>query len=91
MIFLKIAMVGAALIALMAVAKDQQWAQRAGVTGRCWVVQPPSFTSGAWYACKQGVMTSFPNLESEGCESAGLVMHQEVWKCDAPLVSLPGY
>jgi hypothetical protein len=92
MIFVKIAIVGAALIALMGVAKDQNWAQRVGVTGTCYAVQAPvSSPGGAWYACKQGILTSFPSLESEGCEEIALIQHEQVWKCTDPLFSLPGY
>ena len=90
--FFKIAVVGIALIALMAVARDQRWAQRAGVTGNCIATQPPaSEPDGAWYACKQGVLTGFPSLEGNSCTSAGIVLHQEVWRCPSPLVSTPGY
>jgi hypothetical protein len=90
--FWKIALVGIALIALMAVARDQQWPERAGVTGKCVLTQPPSSQpDGTWYACKQGVLTGFPSLEAESCTSVGVVMHQEVWRCTVPLVSMPGY
>ena len=71
--FFKIALAGIAIIALMAVARDQQWAQRAGVTGQCIATQPPaSQPTGAWYACKQGVLTGFPSLEGKSCTSSGL-------------------
>ena len=35
MILLKIAMVGVAIAAMMGVARDQQWFERAGVVGVC--------------------------------------------------------
>jgi len=90
--FFKIAFVGIALIALMVVARDQRWPQRAGVTGHCITTAAPSSEpDGAWYACKQGVLTGFPSLAGDSCTSAGVVMHQEVWRCTAPLVSTPGY
>ena len=92
MTLFKILLVGAAIIVLMGVARNQQWAQRVGVVGGCVATQPPrSEPGGAWYVCKQGVMTGFPNLEIDSCSSAGIVSHQEVWRCDAALVSLPGY
>jgi hypothetical protein len=91
-VFWKIALVGIAIVALMVVARDQHWAGRAGVTGSCTTTQPPSTEqAGSWYACKQGVLTGFPALEGDGCTSVGVVMHQEVWRCPAPLVSSPGY
>ena len=90
--FFRIAFVGIAIVALMVVARNQQWAQRAGVTGHCTATQAPaSQPSGAWYVCKQGVLTGFPSLEGDSCFSAGLVQHQEVWQCPEPLVATPGY
>jgi hypothetical protein len=92
MVLVKIAMVGVAIVILMAVAKDQQWAQRAGLTGTCHAVRAPtSNPSGAWYACKQGVLTSFPSLDSQACQYVGVQQHQEVWRCEQALVSLPSY
>jgi len=89
--FWKIGFVLIALVALMVVARDQRWAQRAGVTGHCIATQDPAFQpDGAWYACKQG-LTGFPNLEGDGCDSQWIVSHREVWKCPAPLTSTPGY
>ena len=92
MVLVKIAMVGIAIVILMAVAKDQKWAQRAGLTGTCHTVRAPTSTpEGAWYACKQGILTSFPSLDSQACESVGILQHQEVWRCEQVLVSLPSY
>lgn len=90
--FWKIALIAVAIVALMVVARDQRWAARAGVTGNCVSTPPPSSEpAGAWYACKQGVLTGFPALEGDGCDSIKIVMHEEIWRCPAPLVSTPGY
>ena len=92
MVFWKIAMVGVAIITLMVVAQNQHWAQRAGVTGHCYrVAAPRSNPTGAWYACKQGVLTSFPSLESQACQDIGLANHEEIWRCEGPLEELPSY
>ena len=92
MVLVKIAMVGAAIVVLMAVAQSQHWARRAGLTGTCYAVQAPSSNpTGTWYACKQGILTSFPSLESDACESEGILAHQEVWRCEQPLISMPSY
>ena len=91
MILLKIAMVGVAIVVLMGVAQNQRWPERAGVIGRCDYTPPPrSDQTGAWYACKQGILNGFPNLETDKCTSAGIVSHREIWRCTAPLASLPG-
>ena len=92
MILVKIAMVGVTIAVMLGVARDQHWAQRAGVIGSCLATQPPrSEPEGAWYACKQGILTGFPNLEVDSCRSVGIVAHQEVWSCTKRLDSLPGY
>ena len=93
MVFFKILMVGAAIATLMVVAHDHDWAQRAGITGKCVTTgaYPGGAPGGAWYSCKQGVLTSFPNLETEGCTSFGIVLHREIWQCQSTLVSLPAY
>jgi hypothetical protein len=92
MVFTKIVMVGIAIIALMVAVRQENWAQRAGVTGSCYATRAPaSQPAAAWYACKQGILTGFPNLESDSCTSVGFVAHEEIWQCSAPLVSMPGY
>jgi len=91
MTLLRIALVGVAIVAMMAVARDQRWPQRAGVVGTCSTTPAPrSQPSGAWYACRQGILNGFPNLEADSCSSVGIVAHQEIWRCTVPLASLPG-
>lgn len=90
MVFLKIALVGVAIVAMMAVARDQKWPERAGVVGTCVTTPAPrSQPGGTWYACKQGILNGFPNLEADACTSAGIVSHREIWTCTRPLASLP--
>ena len=91
MTLVKIALVGVAVAVMLAVARDQRWFERAGVVGACTTTPAPrSQPDGTWYACKQGVMTGFPNLEADSCSSAGIASHEEIWRCSAPLASLPG-
>jgi hypothetical protein len=92
MVLTKIVVVGVAILALMVAARQEHWAQRAGVTGSCTAIRAPyGQEGGAWYTCKQGILTGFPNLEADSCTSDGYTGKQEVWSCLAPLVSLPGY
>lgn len=91
MIIIKIALIGVALIVMMGLARVERWPQRAGVVAVCVATTAPrSEPGGAWYACKEGLMSGFPNLEADSCSSAGVVQHREIWRCDAPLSSLPG-
>ena len=92
MVFTKIVMVGVALLALMVAVHREGWAQRVGVTGSCTATQAPTGQqAAAWYLCKQGILTGFPNLENSSCNGVGYVGKRELWACAAPLVSLPGY
>jgi hypothetical protein len=93
MVVTKIIMVGVAIFALMVVARREGWPQRVGVTGSCVATQAPAGqpAASAWYLCKQGVLTGFPNLETDSCTSVGYIGKRELWSCTAPLVSMPGY
>ncbi len=90
MTLIKIAAVGAVLIVLMAVGRDQKWLQKAGVVGTCVSTAAPASQPGDyWYACKEGVMSGFPALESDHCTSIGVARKREIWQCDQPELSLP--
>ena len=71
LVLIKVVMVGAAIALMMGIARDQRWFERAGVVGACVTTPAPSSDpGGAWYACQEGVMTGFPNLEGNACTSA---------------------
>jgi len=91
MILVKIAMVGVAIVVMMTVAREQRWPQRAGVVAVCTPTPAPnSGRDESWYACSQGLITGYRNLEVDSCTSAGIVAHREIWRCTRPLGSLPG-
>ena len=91
MVIAKIALVGVAIVAMMGFARAQHWPQRAGVVGVCVTTSAPSNRpDGQWYACREGLLNGYPNLEADMCSSAGIVQHREIWRCDRPLASLPG-
>jgi len=91
MVLKKIFLIGVMIVAVMLVAQNQRWGERAGLVGTCTVTAPPqSSPGGSWYACKQGLINGFPNLEMDKCASAGIVEHRQIWRCDVPLASLPG-
>ena len=91
MTIMKIVLVGVALVVLMVVAQDQQWAQRVGVIGVCSpTVAPTSAPDGYWYSCKEGLVNGFPNLEADHCSNVGVAKRREYWQCDMPVASLPG-
>ena len=91
MVLLKIALVGTAIVALMVVAQNQRWPQRARVVGVCNAIPAPySSADSRWYSCSEGVLSGYPSLEGDHCVKTGRVQAREVWRCDEVLVSLPG-
>jgi hypothetical protein len=91
MVLIKIALVGIAVIAILAVSKQQHWFERVGVTGRCTLVAAPSGETGEWWRCRQGVLTGFPNLPEDQCTTDGYAGDDQLWQCTIPLKSAPGY
>jgi len=91
MTLLKIAMIGVAFAAMMGVARDQRWFERAGVVGVCSAMPAPyGEKDDAWYSCKQGILNGFPNLKADYCTRQEVVAHRETWRCTVRLTSLPG-
>lgn len=84
MVLVKIVLVGAFAALMLGVAKQQRWFERAGLVSSCVLVATPPGqpAGGSWYLCREGVMTGFPRLERDNCESKGFVGKQELWRCD---------
>ena len=62
MVLIKIALVGIAVIAILAVSKQQHWFERAGVTAAARSSLPRAAKPAEWWTVPQGVLTGFPNL-----------------------------
>ncbi len=91
MVLLKIALVGVAIAVIMGMAREQHWFQRAGFVGVCAATTAPyGEEESTWYACKQGLLNGFPNLEADSCSRDRMVAHQEIWRCTVPITSVPG-
>ena len=93
MTLVKIGMVGAALFALLVVAKTEHWLARAGIVARCVSVQAPygKADDGQWWSCHEGLLTGLPTLERNQCTSEGFLGKNEIWYCPTPLESTPGF
>ncbi len=88
MVFLKIAIVAVAFVALLAFAQQRAWFKRIGLTASCEVVQPPfgaSDAGGQWWSCREGVLSGYPNLERDNCRNKGIVSSHQVWWCPVPI------
>ncbi len=91
MTLIKIALVGAAIIAVMFVGRDQRWFERSGFVGTCVVAQgPQAQPTDTWYSCKQGLLNGFPNLPVDTCTVSGTVAQREIWVCTMPLAVTSG-
>jgi len=91
MTLIKIALVGAAIIAVMFVGRDHKWFARSGFVGTCVLATGPQAQStDTWYSCKQGLLNGFPNLPVDTCTVSSTVGQREIWVCTMPLPSLPG-
>jgi hypothetical protein len=92
MALIKILLVGVFVAVMLVVARDQQWFERSGLLGHCSTVGAPlgQPSGGAWYLCSEGIMTGFPALGGDSCDSVGFVAKDELWHCPAPLESIPG-
>jgi hypothetical protein len=88
---LRILFVGAAIVAALVVAQRDHWFQRAGVVGTCRLAQPGYANDTAqWWSCRQGLITGYPVLTRQQCDSTGFVLNRELWRCTTPLESAPG-
>ncbi len=91
MTLVRIAMIGVAIAVMMVVARDQRWAERAGIVGVCAATPAPNGQrADSWYACQQGILNGFPNLKADYCSEQGIIGKREIWRCTVPLSSLPG-
>jgi hypothetical protein len=91
MVLLKIALVGTAIVALMVVAQNQRWPERARIVGVCSAIPSPhSSSDNRWYSCSEGLLSGYPSLAGDHCVATGVVQKREIWECDEALVSVPG-
>jgi hypothetical protein len=87
---LRILFVGAAIVAVFVFAKRDHWLERAGVVGSCQLTQAPSGDTAQWWSCKEGLMSGYPILTQEHCDSHDVVARRELWRCPTPLTQVPG-
>lgn len=87
---LRIFFVGAAILAALVAAKREHWFARAGLIGTCHLAQAPFGDTAQWWSCRQGLITGFPVLTRQQCDSQGVTATREVWRCPTPLAQAPG-
>jgi hypothetical protein len=85
---LRIAAVGAVLIALLITIKDQRLLQRAHLVGYCSSVNQAADGS-EWRSCVPGRISGRPGLVLDGCTDYGRYGRAEVWNCPATIDDRP--
>ena len=87
---LRIILVAALLVSALALAKQNHWFEKTGIVGTCAGLAAPRGDDGQWWSCEQGVLTGFPTLKRDSCESRAVAAGRQVWRCSTPLVTTPG-
>ena len=84
---LKILIVGALVIGLMAAIRDGRVLRESGLLSSC----SPAVVSGkqdtTLESCSKGRLDGFPDLTNKSCKLIVVRTHREFWRCDAPVVS----
>ena len=87
---LRIFLVGAAIVTVFVFAKRDHWLERAGLVGTCEIISAPAGDTGQWWSCKEGLVSGYPMLTQENCDSREVVAKRELWRCPTPLTQVPG-
>lgn len=80
---LKILIVGAIAIGVMAAIKDGRVLKDAGLLSRCSAVG----STAVEMKCSKGRLDGFPDLANRSCKLVSANANHQVWRCAAPVVS----
>lgn len=84
---LKILIVGAIAIGVMAAIKDGRVLRDAGLLSRCTAVTAGGHADNNALSCSKGRLDGFPDLTNKSCKLVSSSPSHEVWHCAAPIVS----
>jgi hypothetical protein len=84
---LKILVVGAVLIAVMAAIRDGRVLKDAGLLSSCNPVVVSGKTDPTMLSCTKGRLDGFPNMTNKSCTLIATHPDHEFWRCQAPVVS----
>jgi hypothetical protein len=82
---LKIFIVGALAIGLMAAIRNGTILREAGLLSTCRAVNGRA--DSQLQTCTKGRLDGFPDLTDQSCTLVSVQGRTEVWRCDAPVVS----
>ena len=84
---LRILIVGALAIGLMAAIRDGRILRDSGLLSSC----SPAVVGGkqdpTLQSCSKGRLDGFPDLTNKSCELVSVRPNRELWRCQAPVVS----
>ncbi|HEX6951283.1 MAG TPA: hypothetical protein VF124_00650 [Gaiellaceae bacterium] len=84
---LKILIVGALAIGLMAAIRDGRVLRDAGLLSSCRSVVVDGAVDPMTQQCTKGRLDGFPDLTNKSCHLVAQNAKRELWRCDAPIVS----
>jgi hypothetical protein len=84
---LKILVVGAVLIGLMAAIRDGRVLRDAGLLSRCAPVVANGRQDPTLLSCSKGRLDGFPDMSNKSCDLIAVHPKREFWRCEAPVVS----
>jgi hypothetical protein len=84
---LKILIVGALAIGLMAAIRDGRILRDAGLLSSCSPVNVDGKPDGSVQSCSKGRLDGYPDLTSKSCVLVSTRAGREFWRCAAPIVS----
>jgi hypothetical protein len=84
---LKIILVGALLIGVMAAIKDRRVLRDAGLLSSCTAVVDSGKSEQTVMNCSKGRLDGWPDLTNKSCTLISARRAHEYWRCPAPVVS----
>ena len=84
---LRILIVGALAIGLMAAIRDGRILRDAGLLSSCSPAVVNGKQDGTLQSCSKGRLDGFPDLTNKSCTLVSVRPTSELWRCEAPIVS----
>lgn len=84
---LKIILVGALAIGLMAAIKDGRVLRDAGLLSTCSPMIVDGKSDASLLSCSKGRLDGWPNMTNQSCTLISSRPKHEFWRCAAPVVS----
>jgi hypothetical protein len=84
---LKILIIGALAIGLMAAIRDGRIMRDAGLLSSCSQVTTGGKVDSTLMSCSKGRLDGYPDLTNKGCSLVSVRRTNEFWRCEEPIVS----